>query len=335
MRTNLFSRIVWIGAALAALIFVWWLLILFSPHGATGSSVGFVVQEGESVFDISNRLADEGVTQSRFVFWSYSALSGKARFLKAGEYEFSFPVSLRRVAIVLSGGNSAIDEVSVLIPEGFTLVQIKNRLKEAELAGADRFLALATIRNWQDSFSFLSSAPEGRESLEGFLFPDTYRFNLNMSNEAVITKFLRTFENKTSELRQDAQNRGRNFYNIVILASILEKEVPLEDMPLAAGVLLKRLQAGVPLQVDATLVYVLGRPIKREDTTSLDSLYNTYRYLGFPPTPIANPGFAALSAALNPQTSDYWYYLSRRSDGATIFSRTLEEHNVARAKYLR
>ena len=105
-------------------------------------------------------------------------------------------------------------------------------------------------------------------------------------------------------------------------------------MPLAAGVLWQRLAIGMALQADATLVYDLGRPIKRSDTTELDSLYNTYKYQGLPPTPIANPGLAALNAALNPQHSNYLYYLSRSSDGTTVFSETLEQHNLAKAKYL-
>jgi UPF0755 protein len=170
--------------------------------------------------------------------------------------------------------------------------------------------------------------------LEGLLFPDTYRVDKEKDPETTISKVLSNFESKTSAWRAQALLLGKDFYEVLIMASILEKEVPPEDMALAAGVLWRRLRIGMPLQVDATLVYALGRAIAKSDTVTLNSPYNTYKYKGLPPTPICSPGLAALSAALYPRDGGYLYYLSRTSDHKTIFSRTLEEHNLARAKYL-
>ena len=166
-------------------------------------------------------------------------------------------------------------------------------------------------------------------SLEGFLFPDTYRFSKDASIKEIVERMLKRFETKNPDLI-----KNKDFYKVLTLASILEEEVLPKDMPTAAGVLWNRLELDMPLQVDATLVYKLGRPIERTDISSLNSPYNTYRYNGLPPTPISNPGLVSINAALNPQKSNYLYYLSKPLDKTTIFSETLEEHNLAKAKYL-
>lgn len=235
-------------------------------------------------------------------------------------------VFLREVAKRVNVKEKEAD-ITVLIPEGFTIEKIQSELEKAGIAGAVRFEEVARPERWREEFEFLAAVPSSTRTLEGFLFPDTYRFWRQDTAETIVRKFLENFEARTKGLRVT--------YEIVTVASILEREVSPEDMALAAGVLIKRLRSGVALQADATLVYALGRPINRSDPEIFDSLYNTYRYAGLPPTPISNPGLAAIKAAVNPQTSDYWYYLSRPSDGKTIFSRTLEEHNEARAKYLR
>ena len=235
-------------------------------------------------------------------------------------------ISLREIARTINVKENTSDIV-VLIPEGFTLEKIQESLDESGIAGAGRLSETAKPERWAEEFPFLKIIPGRVTTLEGFLFPDTYRFEKHDTAEAVVRKFLKNFEEKTKGLGVT--------YKTVTLASILEREVPVKDMSLAAGVLLHRLNAGVPLQADATLVYALGRPITASDPETLDSPYNTYRYLGLPPTPISNPGLEAIKAALNPAASEYWYYLSRRDNGETIFSATLEEHNAARAKYLR
>ena len=178
---------------------------------------------------------------------------------------------------------------------------------------------------------------EGAQSLEGFLLPDTYIFFLGSDPNSVVKKFLDNFELKALPL---FKNSG-NLLKIINLASLLEKEIPdYHEAQLAAGILMKRLAVGMPLQVDATLVYgkCLGKflncPSLQEKDYKLDSPYNTYLYGGLPKTPICNPGPEAIKAALNPQKSDYWYYLSDPKTKKTVFSKTLDEHNKNRAKYL-
>ncbi len=329
--TSIFKRIVRIGAVFLALVFLWWIITVFLPHGQGGSII-FTINEGESLNTITKKLGNEKIIKSRFTFWTYTILSGNARGLQAGEYKFSFPISTYKIAFSLSNGRNASD-VELLVPEGFTMKQIEE--ETAKLFGEEKDISSSKAITWSDEFSFFITPSSTNPNLEGFLFPDTYRFKPDATAENIIRKVLGNFEEKTESIREETKKQGKSLRNIVTVASILEKEVPHKDMPVAAGIIYKRLQAGVPLQVDATLVYVLGRPIKRGDIDSLNSPYNTYKYAGLPPGPISNPGLIALEAALSPQNSDYWYYLSKRDDGDTVFSRTLEEHNAAKAKYLK
>ena len=166
-------------------------------------------------------------------------------------------------------------------------------------------------------------------SLEGFLFPDTYEFRDSDGASVILGKFLENFELKAGNLV--------NSYNTLTTASILEKEVQTEqDMRIVAGILNNRLRLGMLLQVDATLAHITGKKtgqITNQDKL-IDSPYNTYKYTGLPPAPIANPGLKAINAALNPTSSDYLYYLTSQ-DGATYFAETLEEHNKNKNLYLR
>jgi len=185
--------------------------------------------------------------------------------------------------------------------------------------------------------------------LEGFLLPDTYIFFLGSDPDLVVKKFLDNFELKAlPRITQLVELRGLPFFEnssnilkIINLASLLEKEIPdTKEQQIAAGILMKRLAVGMPLQVDAALVYgkcfgkFLDCPPLREEDYKIKSPYNTYLYGGLPKTPICNPGLKAIKAALNPQKSDYWYYLSDPKTKKTVFSKTLDEHNKNRAEYL-
>jgi UPF0755 protein len=174
-------------------------------------------------------------------------------------------------------------------------------------------------------------------SLEGFLFPDTYQISYSAGEKDIIRMMLANFDKKlTKDLREEIVRQNKTIFEIVTMASLLEKEVrTAEDKKLVAGVLWKRLKNRIPLQVDAAVSYITGKKtvkITKEDT-QIDSPYNTYKYLGLPLGPISNPGLESIKASIYPKESRYWYYLST-PEGQTIFSRTLEEHNIAKAKYL-
>ena len=283
----------------------------------------FLVKPGQNLFQISENLEKEGLIKNKFFFDFYIFIKGVQRKLQAGEYSLSSSESINRIAEKIISGDIA--KTVVTIPEGWTQKQIEEKIG-LKLPG---------------------------ENLEGFLFPDTYQFSRGVSGEEVVEKMRENFEKKiTPELREEIEGQGKTIFEIVIMASLLEKEVKtFEDKELVSGILWKRLENGMPLQVDATITYIkkttnlegprsfsekgeaYGSRISIEET-KINSLFNTYKYLGLPPGPICNPGIDSIKAAIYPKNSDYWYYLST-PEGKTIFSKTLEEHNIVKEKYLR
>lgn len=211
------------------------------------------------------------------------------------------------------------NEITVTIPEGYNVRQIGEALERAGLFSKEDFVSEA-------------------QKHEGYLFPDTYRFYKTSNSEQVIGKMRDNFAKKIApEILSEAKRARRTLEQIIITASILEKEVKsTEDRKLAAGILWKRLGLGMGLNVDAALTYVLGKPSGEltEADLKYDSPYNTYRYRGLPPGPISNPGLDAILAALYPTASEYFYYLTDKN-GATRYARTLEEHRLNRFKYLK
>ena len=233
------------------------------------------------------------------------------------------------------------NEVTITIPEGFTLKQIEDRLIEAKLTRPNELLNFGFSK---DEPPILSGKPK-MMSLEGYLFPDTYRFFSAQGGYAsggkdalsdIVAKMVNNLNNKlTPDLQMAIKSSGRSFYEILTMASLIEKEVPKDsDRPIVAGILWKRLKTGMPLQVDATLVYITGRNEIYEADKKIKSQYNTYLYRGLPEGPISNPGLSAIKAAISPVASPYWFYLSAK-DGTTIFSKTLEEHARNRAIWLK
>ena len=294
------------------------------------------INRGDSFWEITQNLQTSGIIKSRFVFSSLTVFKGSFNSLKAGRYEFDPGTSAFGVVRKIEKGDVLLgsDEISAAIPEGLNMLEIVLRLKESGIDDADKIEKMKASA-FVDKFPWLNLASSRYNNLEGFLFPDTYRFSKDATPVDAVEKILKRFEEKTADLRRREALAGRNFYEILTIASILEKEVPPADMPITSGILWKRIKMDMPLQADATLVYDLSRPLKRADIETLDSDFNTYKYKGLPPTPISNPGLSALKAAVYPQESGYLYYLSRPSDGVTIFSKTLEQHNLARSKYLR
>lgn len=323
-----------IGLILLALFSFYFLNQSMAVHFSDKKEIN--IDRGDSFLEIAQNLKESGVIKSRLAFSAIVVFSGNFNSLKAGQYEFDSGTNVFGIAEKIIKGDvlPGSDEIVVAFPEGLGMSEIILRLKEAGLNDADKIENLKASA-FVDKFPWLNLVSSRYNNLEGFLFPDTYRFPKDASLEEVVEIMLKQFEIKTAELRKREVLMGRNFYEILTVASILEEEVPVKDMPIVSGILWKRIGMDMLLQVDSTLVYDLGRPIKRSDINTLDSDFNTYKYKGLPPTPISNPGLASISAAAYPQESDYLYYLSRAGDGATIFSRTFEEHNLARSKYLR
>lgn len=308
---------------------------VYTPRLVSAEALAFTVERGESLRQIGERLAAERIISEPLFFYLYAVKRGITQDLKAGEYVLPPTVSLAQVAMMMALGQSASPEVTVTIPEGFTLSQIAARLKAAGLPG-DAVAGQTINADWQTALPLLKAVAAG-SSLEGYLFPDTYRFKKDAAPADIIGRLLANFTTRFASLTPgQAPSRPADLPSIITLASILEREVrSSEDKKLVAGILLKRLAAGMPLQADATVLYAQIQTGVAKPTfdANFDSPYNTYKHRGLPPGPIANPGLESIAAALAPAESPYWYYLSA-PDGTTIFSKTFEEHLKAKQKYL-
>lgn len=299
------------------------------------------IPKGAGVSEIASKLKDANLIRSKFGFETLVWLKRAGAKLQAGEYKFESDVSLADIVRMLTAGFGANNERELTIPEGWTVDEIGTYLEKEGVGTQREFFEFvgkgASVERLASSFDFLNDKP-ANVGLEGYLFPDTYRIFKDASTESVVRKMLENFEVKLpKEMRVGIVTQGKTMFDIVRMASIVEAEVPHEeDRPVIAGILWKRIDAGMALQVDSTLNYATGgkNSALTNDELKIDSPYNTYKYRGLPPTPIGNPGLSALRAAIYPRHSAYWYFLSGK-DGKTYFGKTLDEHNQNRARYLR
>lgn len=277
--------------------------------------------------EIAALLTQTSVIQDPFLFLLFTYLRGSSDRLKAGEYQFTASMGVLDVIRVLEEGKVLVHKVTV--PEGSSLWQIAKLLDAEGLVNIDRFLEMA-----RDPTVASYYVPEA-ESMEGFLFPDTYYFIKGTKEEAIIdTMVQRFFRAFTGEKELRARQQGMSLYEVVTLASIIEKEALVDrEKPIIAGVFYNRLKRGMRLQADPTVLYGRRRNgrIRYRDLREKHP-YNTYVHHGLPPGPIASPGTEALEAALYPAEVSYLYFVSK-NDGTHQFSRTLREHNTAVRKY--
>lgn len=308
-------------------------ILLYALHflniGHPAEAKALEIKAGMSFDEVVDELKDVGIIDSKFVIKIYGLITGQASRIKPGRYVLSSNDSLPRLLGILTEGPA---EISALIAPGMTLKEIDRKLSALGIIEPNSLTNL-NVNSFKKNYPWL----EGASSLEGFLFPDTYNFFSASDVNSVVNKFLDNFEAKALPF----SGNGNNLLETASLASILEKEVPdYQERQLVAGILIKRLNAGMPLQVDASLIYgkcfgeFLNCPSLQETDYKFDSPYNTYLYKGLPKTPICSPDLDAIKAASSPKKSDYWYYLSDPETQKTVFSRTLDEQNKNRAKYL-
>lgn len=309
---------------------------IFDPKDSkSAEKVLFVIRKGEDLFSISDKLQKQGLIKNKIFFQFYVLLQGKRRKLKSGTYSFSPSMNVIAIAQeIFQGGKPSVE---ITIPEGLNLKEIEEKIS-CKLTEQDQEFQLKnqSIDQYKPEFSFLNNVPEGA-SLEGFLFPDTYFFDGDSTSEEIVRVFLKNFDEKlTPGLRIEIERQEKTIFEVITMASLLEKEVrTIEDKKMVASILWKRLESNFPLQVDATITYLTGKKTTRVSMKdlSIDSPYNTYKHLGLPIGPICNPGIESIEAAIYPKSNDYWYYLST-SEGETIFSKNLTEHNIAKVKRL-
>jgi len=324
-------------------VVVWYNLKLTSQTD-NNQSVSFMVKPGEGIRTTADRLGQANIITSPLAFKIHFYFN-KNSPIQAGEYIFEKNSIMKNIIEQLEGGVVAEKELSVLIREGLSAKEINDYLKTKGYLKDDSFLTLARteVKNLPKdltNYSFIGLVPQ-TATLEGYLFPDTYRLYKDFTALDLIKKMLANFDNKlanTKELQEATLGSDTPFHNLIIMASLLEKEVRSEeDMKIVSGIFWDRLKINQALQSCATLSYILGvnKTQYSYEDTQIDSLYNTYKHPGLPPGPISNPGLKSIKAAINPIKTDYNYFLSRPDTGETVFSKTLDEHNAAKAKYLK
>jgi len=310
------------------------------PASDDPTPVVFIVEPGETAGDIALRLEQLGLINDAELFRLLARYHKADSRLEAGRYELRANMTMGEIIEALQHGR--LEEIEVTIPEGWRAEQIAEMLEEVGVDG-EEFLAL--VREGSFDYEFLRDRPPGA-TLEGFLFPDTYYLPVQPIALDIIERMLANFDQRfTAEMRQMAAEQEMTIYQVVTLASIVEREaVVAEERPIIAGVFLNRLAKGMTLDADPTVQYALGyqedtgqwwkRPLALEEIERVGSPYNTYLHRGLPPGPICNPGLASIQAVLEPAETDYLYFVAK-GDGSHVFARTLEEHNRNRAKYQR
>ncbi|MCL1918529.1 MAG: endolytic transglycosylase MltG [Peptococcaceae bacterium] len=318
-------------------------VFMISPidWAGTGTDVVIEVKEGMLARDVGQELEDQGLIRHRLVFDLLSRFYKGETHLDIGSYNLSPNMNAREIVDSLMEGPNVDTTVTVSIPEGYTVDKIIDKLVEAGFGSPVEFHQASEMVSTQE-FAFLKGIPEKNSDegnrLEGFLFPDTYILEQQMTASEILELFLKRFEQEVTDVVKErlAEKEDMDVYKWVIKASIIEREVVKEDeRATVAGVFENRLKIGMKLQSCATVQFILkeNKPVLSDKDTQIESLYNTYLYEGLPVGPIACPGKKSLEAALNPEENDYLYFVAK-PDQYHAFAKTNEEHEQNKRKYM-
>ena len=311
------------------------------PHGSMAT---FTVEKGENVIEIGKSLEKDEIMSNWVYFAIYTWFKRGASSLQAGEYELGPQMNIPEIVEKITHGEIKSPEKRITIIEGWTNKEIAQYLEKEELIEVNEFLAgvgdnkfKVQSEKFKVKYNFLEDTPED-VSLQGYLFPDTYRVYRDASTQDIVKKMLDNFGQKLDQdLKTEIVSQKKTIFEILTMASLLEKEAKTyEDKRIIAGIFYKRIKADLPLQSCASVEYVLGtkKRILSIQDTKVESPYNTYLYKGLPPSSICNPGLDSIKAAIYPKITPYWYFLSTKDDGTIIYSKTAEEHNLNKTKYL-
>lgn len=338
-----FFAIVLIALGVGSLVF----LRSGRPVSRTPEDKIFVVSKGQGARDISEALAGAKLIRSKDFFLFLVWRRHDQDKFKVGSFDLSPSMTADEIEKTLAQGKPISNEREVTILEGWTLDDIADYLEKegvsakkdfyAETGESAKYAQPGALPDWPASYPALASKPASA-SLEGYLFPDTYRIYVDGGAKPLVRRMLANLEDKlTPELRKEAADKGRTIHQVVTMASIIEREVRgEEDRALVSDIFWKRVEAGQGLQADSTVNYITGHsmPSVTYVDTKTDSPWNTYKYKGLPPGPIGNPSLSAIIAALRPKANPYWYFLTDK-DGGVHYAKTLDEHVANKAKYLR
>lgn len=318
-----------------AIIFVIWFVLTALSGNGTEDEQSFIISSGQGVNEISRNLDDDGLIKNKFVFETWLWLKKSESRVKAGVYNIPADVSIRQLSNIFVLGPQDSQQTVTLL-EGWTRQLMADALDKKNIAGDIFMTKTARKADYEENYDFLIDAPNNA-SLEGYIFPDTYYIDNYTTVDNLISKTLNNFDRKLDEdLRQEIKRQDKTIFEVITLASIVEREVPqFNDKKMIADIFLKRLKVGIGLQSDATVNYVTGKGLAQPTLADLeiDSPYNTYKYRGLPPGPISNPGIDSIEAVIYPTANDYYYFLTTL-EGEVIYSVDYDEHLRNKAKYL-
>ena len=302
-----------------------------TKYDENGVAVGTEKVSHADIDYVADVLKDAGLIQYKWLFTSFCKLSHADTKVSPGEYELHSSYDYRALIQHMTPYSSGALTVKVTFPEGYSMRQMFLLMEEKGVSGYDELMQAAA--DYKFNYSFLEGIEPGDASrLEGYLFPDTYEFYVNMQASSAINKVLETFYYSfDSEMQMELENSGRSIQEIVTIASMIEKEaVNDEERSMIASVIYNRLTAGMPLGIDSTILYIHpeheGAPT--QDMLTEDSPYNTRDRVGLPPTPICNPGKQSLKAALLPSQSNYYYYALDVDSGTHRFFTNIADFNA-------
>lgn len=306
---------------------------VYAPAAGHSQAVQLHVTQGETPEQLANDLASKGLIRNQEVFLVYVRSTGAGSKLQAGDFTLNTGMTMAQIVERLTTGQTTA--LTVRLVEGLTLAQMAAAVQKAGLASAQDYTAAAKPATWAPRFDFLASRPAGApDDLEGFLFPDTYQVEPTGGAQALVQRQLQRFgEVVTPALRAEAAQPqparpAESLWNIVVLASIVEREVNRDpDRAIVCGIFYNRLAAGMALGSDPTVLYGLGQargPLTQQQLEDASNLYNTRVHTGLPPGPISNPGLASINACVNPQKTPYLYFFDD-AKGVTRYARTYYE----------
>jgi UPF0755 protein len=322
---------------LLAIVFILlWANFQFRSNISLPSAKTFTITKGEGLTTIADNLDKEGIISSPFWFKVYATIEGKHDNFLAGTFFLPQKINIKTLVKMLTSEKFMQLESQITLIEGWDENEIAAYLADKQLVVKKDFLKFSK-NNWLSAdYTFLKDKPVGAD-LEGYFYPDTYRIYQSATIEEIVRKILDNFDKKlTPELRAKIKKQNKTIFQIMTMASIIEKEMPgAEDRKIAAGIFWKRIKEGIPLQSDATINYITQKGMAQPAYKDLDieNAYNTYKHYGLPPGPICNPGLDAIIAAIEPTATPYYYFLTAKT-GEAIFSKTYEEHLRNKQKYL-
>ena len=323
------------------LLFFYFVTQISTPASDETVEKEIIIEQGDGLSEIADVLKERKLIKNITAFKVYAYIEGVASKMQAGSYQLSTAMSIKDIVKVISQGTLLSNERTVKLLEGWSNREIGDYLDENEIVSKEDFLAAVAVINTKEIlpdevYNFLADKDESVD-LEGYLFPDTYRIYKDSQAKDIIKKMLDNFDEKlTEELRAEIQKQEKTIFEIVTMASILEKELSTyEDRQMGADLFYRRLEIGMAMQSDATVNYATGKSERQPTYSDLetDSPYNTYLYPGLPPGPICNPSITSIKAAIYPTANEYYYYLNKE-DGETVWSVTGDEHAANKAKYL-